>query len=104
MLFFTDEEPPQEFIGTRRHFFGRPSLKGYKSNPFRAQTPAMLKEEVILSNAEALSVLRRLAELEQGPQKLDLESKFRSFDPQASGMIKKTDFINLLFEAVRGQV
>jgi hypothetical protein len=53
MLFFTDEEPPQEFIGTKKHFFGRPSLKGYKSNPFRAQTPAMLKEEVILANAEA---------------------------------------------------
>ena len=64
MLFFTDEEPPQEFMGTRKHFFGRPSLKGYKSNPFRSQTPAMLKEEVILANAEAQAVLRRLAELE----------------------------------------
>jgi hypothetical protein len=64
MLFFTDEEPPQEFMGTRKHFFGRPSLKGYKSNPFRSHTPAMLKEEVILANAEAQAVLRRLADLE----------------------------------------
>jgi len=64
MLFFTDEEPPQEFMGTRKHFFGRPSLKGYKSNPFRSQTTAMLKEEVILANAEAQAVLRRLADLE----------------------------------------
>ena len=51
-------------MGTRKHFFGRPSLKGYKSNPFRSQTPAMLKEEVILANAEAQAVLRRLADLE----------------------------------------
>jgi hypothetical protein len=36
MLFFTDEEPPQDHMGSRRHFFGRPSLKGYKQNPFRA--------------------------------------------------------------------
>jgi hypothetical protein len=48
MLFFTDEEPPQEVIGAKRHFFGRPSLKGYKANPFRASTPQQLKEEVIL--------------------------------------------------------
>ncbi len=39
MLFFTDDEPPQDAIGSRRHFFGRPSLKGYKANPFRAATP-----------------------------------------------------------------
>jgi hypothetical protein len=45
MLFFTDEEPPQEVIGAKRHFFGRPSLKGYKANPFRASTPQQLKED-----------------------------------------------------------
>ena len=35
MLFFTDDEPPQEAFGTKRHHFGRPSLKGYKQNPIR---------------------------------------------------------------------
>jgi hypothetical protein len=40
----------------------------------------MLKEEVILANAEAQSVLRRISDLEASGQKLDLESKFRHFD------------------------
>jgi hypothetical protein len=30
MMFFTDEEPPQELLGSKKHFFGRPSLRGYK--------------------------------------------------------------------------
>jgi hypothetical protein len=100
MLFFTDEEPPQDQMGSPRHFFGRPSLKGYKQNPFRAQSPGILKEEVILSNPEAQSVLRRIAELEQ-QVKLDLEGKFRLFDTQGTGMIKKADFINVVFETVK---
>lgn len=48
MVFFTDEDPPLDQVGSRRHHFGRPSLRGYKQNPFRAQTPGLLKEEVIL--------------------------------------------------------
>jgi hypothetical protein len=30
VAYFTDETPPNEIINTKRHFFGRPSLKGYK--------------------------------------------------------------------------
>lgn len=62
MLYFTDEEPQHECIGNRRHFFGRPSLRGYKQNPFRAQTPGLLKEEVILQNPEAVAVLRKIGQ------------------------------------------
>jgi hypothetical protein len=36
LLFFTDDEPPQDSVGTRKHHFGRPSLRGYKQNPFRS--------------------------------------------------------------------
>jgi len=62
MLYFTDEEPAHECIGNRRHHFGRPSLRGYKQNPFRSQTPGLLKEEVLLQNPEAVAVLRKLAD------------------------------------------
>ncbi len=51
-------------MGTRRHFFGRPSLKGYKQNPFRTQTASLLKEEVVLQNPEAAGVLKRIYEME----------------------------------------
>ena len=101
MLFFTDEDPSPDFMGNRRHFFGRPSLKGYKQNPFRAQTPGVLKEEVILQNPEAVSVLRKIYELEQN-MKLGLDQKFHLYDPSNTGMIKKSDFVNVIFENVRG--
>jgi palmitoyltransferase len=71
MVYFTDEDPPHEAIGGRKHFFGRPSLRGYKQNPFRAQTPGLLKDEVILQNPETQSVLRRIAE-----QQAPLEERF----------------------------
>ncbi len=48
VIYYTDEDPPAELIATKRHYFGRPSLKGYKQNPFRTQTAGLLKEEVIL--------------------------------------------------------
>jgi hypothetical protein len=28
-LYFTDEHPPAELLGKRRHFFAKPSIKGY---------------------------------------------------------------------------
>jgi hypothetical protein len=64
MMYFTDDEPPTECIGSKRHHFSRPSLRGYKQNPFRTsqQAPAALKEEVILSNSEAVSIMRRIWE------------------------------------------
>ena len=105
MLFFTDEEPPGDMMGGKRHFFGRPSLKGYKQNPFRAGsggTPGALKEDVILSNPEAVSVLRRLAEIEGG--RGELERRFRDSDTQATGVIKKDDFVNAVFELSERQI
>ena len=27
-MYYTEEEPPIDFIGRRRHYFGKPSLKG----------------------------------------------------------------------------
>jgi hypothetical protein len=27
-MYYTDDEPPVELIGKKRHFFGKPSLKG----------------------------------------------------------------------------
>jgi hypothetical protein len=48
LMYYTEDDPPQEAFGNRRHNFGRPSLKGYKQNPFRTQTAGLLKEEVVL--------------------------------------------------------
>lgn len=34
--------------------------------------------------------------------KVDLDAKFRQFDPNNTGIIRKGDFINVIFENVRG--
>jgi hypothetical protein len=47
-MFFTDEEPIPEALGNKRHFFGRPSLRGYKQNPFRQSASGPIKDDVIL--------------------------------------------------------
>jgi len=100
VVYYTDEDPPQEVFGNKRHFFARPSLKGYKQNPFRTQTAGLLREEVILQNPEAAVVLRKIYEMDHH-SKVDLDSKFRTFDPNNTGIIKKNDFINVIFENVK---
>lgn len=87
-------------MGNRRHYFARPSLKGYKQNPFRTQTAGLLKEEVILQNLEAAAVLKKIYEMDHH-MKIDLDAKFRQFDPNNTGIIKKNDFVNVIFENVR---
>ena len=32
-VFFTEEEPDSDYFGRRRHWFGRPSMRGYRLNP-----------------------------------------------------------------------
>lgn len=99
-MFYTEEEPPLESVGSRRHYFGKPSLKGYKQNPFRTQTAGLLKEEVILQNPEAAGVLKKIYEMDHH-MKVDLDAHFRQFDPNNTGIIKKNDFINVIFDNVR---
>jgi len=31
-MYYTEDEPPMEYIGKKRHHFGRPSLKGMAVN------------------------------------------------------------------------
>ena len=37
-LFFTDELPPAACLGQKKHFFAKPSVRGYSQNPYRTQT------------------------------------------------------------------
>lgn len=40
-MYYTEDEPPMEFIGKRRHYFGRPSIKGIASvNPAGVKDPS----------------------------------------------------------------
>lgn len=87
-------------MGNKRHWFGRPSLKGYKQNPFRTQTAGLLKEEVIIQNPEAALVLKKIYEMDHN-MKIDLDEKYRQYDPNNTGIIKKKDFFNVTLENIR---
>lgn len=45
-------------------------------------------------------MLKKIYEMDHG-MKIDLDSKFRKFDANNSGIIKKNDFINVLADNVR---
>jgi hypothetical protein len=50
-----------------------------------------------------VSVLRRISELDQ-QYKLDFESKFQQAGGDQAGMIKKGDFVNVVFDCCQQQV
>lgn len=45
-------------------------------------------------------MLKKIYEMDHH-MKIDLDSKFRQHDPNNTGIIKKNDFINVIFENVR---
>lgn len=49
---------------------------------------------------EAAAVLKKIYEMDHH-MKIDLDSKFRVHDPNNTGIIKKADFVNVIFENVR---
>ena len=65
-MYYTDEEPPIDFIGRRRHFFGKPSLKGItgqnanRSNYGDQPATNVPKDDALLRNVETLNSLRKI--------------------------------------------
>lgn len=49
---------------------------------------------------EAAAVLKKIYEMDHH-MKIDLDAKFRQFDPNNTGIIKKNDFVNVIFDNVR---
>lgn len=113
-MYYTEEEPPMEFIGKKRHYFGRPSIKGIASvNPAGVKDPSEVgfgmqngsnagfsqnpSGQVIMKNPESSEAFRNLT----GSQK-DLRSQFeiafRQLDVHGQGIIRKDEFVNSLFE------
>ena len=50
---------------------------------------------------ESAAVLKKIYEMDHS-MKIDLDAKFRTYDPNNTGIIKKNDFVNVIFENVRG--
>jgi palmitoyltransferase len=83
-LFFTDELPPAACLGQKKHFFAKPSVRGYSQNPYRTQTQSLLRTEVIAGNELAQYVLRTIYQ-KDSVQGVNLEAKFRERDALNTG-------------------
>lgn len=59
-----------------------------------------MKEEVIIQNPEAALVLKKIYEMDHN-MKIDLDEKYRQYDPNNTGIIKKKDFFNVTLENIR---
>lgn len=85
-MYYTEEEPPIDLIGKKRHFFGKPSLKGITGNTAvrsnyndSGQDGQPNKVETLLKNQETLDSLRKIYSSDRDI-KSQLENQFRSLD------------------------
>lgn len=117
-MYYTEEEPPIDFIGKRRHYFGKPSIRGITSvnqaglrgtqgdpsetNFGGGATSAagfsnVPSGQVILRNPESSEALRNLCSSSTDLRQ-KFENQFRGIDAHAQGIIRKDDFVNVLFD------
>lgn len=112
-MYYTEEEPPMDFIGKRRHYFGKPSIRGVTSgNQVIRGEPSEIPQnvsggismvpssQVILRNPESSEALRGLVG-SQTDLRGRFESTFRALDAGQQGIIRKDDFVNTLFEVAK---
>mmetsp|Transcript_35577 Transcript_35577/g.54383 ORF Transcript_35577/g.54383 Transcript_35577/m.54383 type:complete len:87 (+) Transcript_35577:1430-1690(+) len=76
-MYYTEDEPPIDFIGKKRHYFSKPSVKGMNQGGMRLPMggiasdrmgapfsdgfhPAIPREEVILKNPESQLAVRKI--------------------------------------------
>lgn len=96
-MYYTEEEPPIDFIGKKRHFFGKPSIKGMatvKNTQMELTTGNGPKDEAAI---KAMQILVNSPKDLRG----QLESQFRNLDHNQQGILRKDDFVNILFDVTR---
>lgn len=96
-MYYTEEEPPVELIGKKRHHFGKPSLKGLAAGGQGNRSAidegnmgtsvdgavmsqgTMSKDEALFKNSESFGALKKIY---SSPKDLrvQLSNQFRSLD------------------------
>ena len=97
-MYYTEDEPPIDLIGKKRHFFGKPSIKGMatiKNTQIEMNDGNAPKDEASL---KALNILVNHPKDIRG----QLDNQFRSLDHNQQGILRKDDFVNILFEVTKG--
>ena len=80
-VFFTEDEPPATIFGKRRHFFAKPSQRGFKigddvPNQFNTGIPLANQkaDDFVLRNPALIQTIKSMGEqLQVGQAKWDLQ-------------------------------
>lgn len=110
LIYFTEEEPDAAVFGKRRHWFGKPSMRGYKPPTTQdmnihvynslAQTKA---EDTMTANPATAPILRKLQESIASQNLLsELTNRLRRLDPSNCGFIGREELVNCVFDVAQG--
>ena len=91
-MYYTEQEPPVELIGKKRHWFGKPNAKG-GAQPASSSQNQDIRVSQSGENSDALNKIRGLKSI--------LENNLRNADFQQNGQVAKDDFINIVFESTK---
>ena len=122
-MYYTEDEPPIEILGKKRHFFGKPSLRGITSiNQGIRQGQDIQGDmqdgnamsmsaggfsagpsggEAIFKNPESKEALRKICS-SSSDLRMKFENQFRTLDVEQQGVLRKDDFVNSIFERAKG--
>lgn len=111
-VYFTEEQPDKQAVGNRRHWFSKPSNRGFKLTgsvfndaPLAYVDPRIAQmtqraNNFVMSNDHLVPVIRKINELSRGGS--DIGAQIRHLDVSSSGFVTKDDFINAVFDTVKG--
>jgi hypothetical protein len=109
-VFFTEDEPDTDAYGRRRHWFGKPSQRGYRlSTPHMRSThdgfgAANLRvDEIINKHPHIAPTLKKIFVATQNPSvQTTLIAGFKRSDQHESGHCHRDDFVNTVFDSIKG--
>ena len=59
-MYYTEEEPPIELIGKKRHFFAKPSIKGIAAVTGGARNDIAEDDQAMFGNNETFEALKKI--------------------------------------------
>ena len=91
-MYYTEQDPPVEIIGTKRHWFGKPNARG-QAHPVSSSQNQDIRASQSGENSDVLSKIRGLKNV--------LENNLRNVDFHQNGQVAKDDFVNIVFDSTK---
>ena len=108
--------PDESVLGKRRHWFSKPSSKGFKlpgiGGSLKDETAILLDQKLafanqkasnfVLNNGQLVPTIKKMHDvMRQTQSESELFSAFRMVDVNSTGLVTKDDFTNIIFDCVK---